>query len=251
VQYHFDDEVMAYASYAKGFKSGGWTTRLTQPIPLGSPAPSFGPETDKTYEVGLKSELLDRRLIVNSAAFYSDYDQIQLTYSQLISPVTQNAGNARIKGLEVEVHSLPTRHLSLDAGLGYMDAKYTEVNYYAQATTGPYLPKTPRLKLSLSPDAHTKLSTGATLRLGVDYTHTSEIYNDVQDTWLLRRPKEDLLNASGAIVSPDGKVTFTVGGLNLTDRRFITTGQVNDAAGVIYGTYNAPREWYATVGVKY
>ncbi len=251
VQYHLDDDIMAYVSYAKGFKSGGWTTRLTQPIPLGSPAPSFGPETDKTYELGLKSELLERRLIIDSALFLSNYDQIQLTYSQLISPVTQNAGNARIKGLEVEVHSLPTRHLSLDAGLGYMDAKYTEVNYYAQATTGPYLPKTPRLKLSLSPDAHTKLSTGATLRLGVDYTHTSEIYNDVQDTWLLRRPKEDLLNASGAIVSPDGKVTFTVGGLNLTDRRFITTGQVNDAAGVIYGTYNAPREWYATVGVKY
>jgi len=251
VQYHFDDEVMAYASYAKGFKSGGWTTRLTQPIPLGSPAPSFGPETDKTYEVGLKSELLDRRLIVNSAAFYSDYDQIQLTYSQLISPITQNAGDARIKGLEIEVQSLPTSHFSLNASLGYMDAKYTEVNRYAQATTGPYLPKTPRLKLSLSPDAHTRLANGATLRLGVDYTHTSEIYNDVQDTWLLRRPKEDVLNASGEIISPNGKATLTVGGANITDRRFITTGQVNDAAGVVYGTYNAPREWYATVGIKY
>jgi iron complex outermembrane receptor protein len=113
------------------------------------------------------------------------------------------------------------------------------------------LPKTPRLKLSLSPDAHTKLSNGATLRLGIDYSHTSEIYNDVQDTWLLRRPKEDLFNVASAIVSPSDKVTLTVGGTNLTNRRFITTGQVNDAAGVIYGTYNAPREWYVTVGVKY
>jgi hypothetical protein len=132
-----------------------------------------------------------------------------------------------------------------------LDAKYTEVNNYAQATTGPYSPKTPRLKLSLSPDAHTKLSNGVTLRLGVAYTHTSEIYNDVQDTWQLRRPKGDLLNASCAIISPNGKATFTVGRANLTNRRFITTGQVNDAAGAVYGTYNAPREWYATVGVKY
>ena len=251
VQYHFDGDVMGYVSYAKGFKSGGWTTRLTQPIPLGLPAPSFGPETDKTYEVGLKTELFERRLIVDSALFLSNYDQIQLTYSQLISPVTQNAGNARIKGLEVEVQSLPTAHFSLDGSLGFMDAKYTEVNYYAQGSTGPYLPKTPRLKLSLSPDAHTRLRNGAALRFRVDYTHTSEIYNDVQDSWLLRRPKEDLFNASWAVISPNGKVTFTVGGVNLTNRRFITTGQVNDAAGVVYGTYNAPREWYATAGMKY
>jgi outer membrane receptor protein involved in Fe transport len=90
-----------------------------------------------------------------------------------------------------------------------------------------------------------------TLRLGVDYTHTSEIYNDVQDTWLLRRPTEDLFNASCAIISPNGKATVTMGGVNLTNRRFITTGQVNDAAGVVHGPYNAPREWYATVGIKY
>jgi hypothetical protein len=59
------------------------------------------------------------------------------------------------------------------------------------------------------------MSNGATLRLGVDYTHTSEIYNDVQDTWLLRRPKEDLFNTSCAIVTPNGKITLTVGGTNL------------------------------------
>jgi iron complex outermembrane receptor protein len=251
LQYHFTDHVMGYFSFAEGYKSGGWTTRLTAPIPLGSTAPSFGPETDKTYEVGLKSELFDRRLVVNSALFVSNYDQIQLTYSQLISPITQNAGNAKIKGAEIEAQSLLGDHLTLNGGLGYMDAKYTEVNQYAQATTGPYLPKTPRLKVSLSPVAHTRLPNDATLRLGIDYTHTSEIYNDVQDTWLLRRPKEDMVNASASIAAPDERVTFTAGAANLTDRRFITTGQENDAAGVIYGTYNAPREWFATIGVKY
>jgi iron complex outermembrane receptor protein len=251
VQYHFTEHVMGYFSFAEGYKSGGWTTRLTAPIPLGSPAPSFGPETDKTYEVGLKSELFDRRLIVNSALFVSNYDQIQLTYSQLISPITQNAGNAKIKGGELEAQSLLGDHLTLNGGVGFMDAKYTEVNEYAQATTGPYLPKTPRLKISLSPTVYTRLPNTATVRLGIDYSHTSEIYNDVQDTWLLRRPKEDMVNASASIVTPGDKVTFTAGASNLTDRRFITTGQENDAAGVIYGTYNAPREWFATIGVKY
>jgi iron complex outermembrane receptor protein len=250
-QYHFTDDVMGYLSYAKGFKSGGWTTRLTAPLPVGAPAQAFGPETDQTYEVGLKSAWLDRQLIVNTAVFLSNYDQIQLTYQISTSPVTQNAGNARIKGAEVEVQSLLGRYFSLNGGIGYMDAGYTEVNPGAAATTGRYLPKTPRLKVSVDPEAHTKLPNGATWRVGVDYTHTSELYNDVQNTPLLERPKLDLVNASTAIVAPNGKVTFTIGGSNITDKRYITTGQPQIAGGVIYGTYNAPREWYATIGVKY
>jgi iron complex outermembrane receptor protein len=250
-QYHFTDDAMGYVSFSKGFKSGGWTTRLTAPLPTGSPAQAFGPESDRTYEIGLKSEWLDKQLIVNTAAFVSNYDGIQLTFQESTSPVTENAGNARIEGLEVEAQSLLGAHFALNGSLGYMDAKYTEVNKFAQATTGSELPKTPKFKVSLSPDAHTKLANGATLRLGVDYTHTSQMYNDVQNTPLLERPKVDFLNASSSILAPNGKVTFTVGGTNLTDKRFITTGQPQIAGGVVYGTYNAPREWYATIGVKY
>jgi iron complex outermembrane receptor protein len=250
-QYHFTDDAMGYVSFAKGFKSGGWTTRLTAPLPPGSPAQSFGPESDRTYEIGLKSEWLDKQLIVNTAAFVSNYDGIQLTYQESTSPVTENAGNARIEGLEVEAQSLLGSHFALNGSVGYMDAKYTEVNVFARGTTGSELPKTPKFKVSLSPEVHDKLPNGATVRLGADYTHTSQMYNDVQNTPLLARPKVDFVNASTSIVAPNGKVTFTVGGTNLTDKRFITTGQPQIAGGVVYGTYNAPREWYATIGVKY
>src|SRR5450631_1959199 len=104
-QFHVTDAIMAYASYAKGFKTGGWTTRLTAPLPAGSGAQTFGPEKDKTYEIGLKSEWFDRNLIVNLATFYSKYDNIQLTYQVSTSPVTANAGNADIKGGELEIQS--------------------------------------------------------------------------------------------------------------------------------------------------
>jgi iron complex outermembrane receptor protein len=250
LQYHFEPGLMAYASYSKGFKTGGWTTRLTAPLPPGAPAQSFGPETDQTYELGLKSEWLDRKLIVNTAAFFSKYDGIQLTYQISTSPVTQNAGNAQIKGLELEFQSLPGSHFSLSGSAGYMDAKYTQISPFAQATTGPVLPKTPRWKAALSPDVHTKLENGATLRLGIDFTHTGEMFNDVQNTPLLGRPKVDMIDASTSYVSPSGKVTFTVGGTNLTDRRYVTTGQPQIAGGVIFGTFSPPREWYATLGLK-
>ncbi len=250
IQYHFDPARMAYFSYAKGFKTGGWTTRLTAPLPLGSTAPAFGPETDQTYELGFKSEWLERRLIANVATFYSKYNGIQLTYQVSTSPTTENAGNAVIKGLELELQSLLGTHFSLAGNVGYMDAYYTEVSRFAQATTGPVLPKTPRWKMSLSPEAHTKIANDATLRLGIDYTHTGAMFNDVQNTPLLSRPKVDMVDASASYVSPSGKVTLTVGGTNLTDKRYVTTGQPQVAGGVVFGTYNAPREWYATIGLK-
>ena len=250
LQYHFDRDLMAYLSYAKGFKTGGWTTRLTAPLPSGSPAQSFGPETDNTYELGLKSEWFDRRLIVNAATFFSKYDGIQLTYQVDTTPVTENAGDAQIKGLELEVQSIVTNHFSLSGSVGYMDAHYTSISPFAIATTGPVLPKTPRWKAALSPDVHTKIANGGTLRLGVDYTFTSEMFNDVQNTALLARPNVNMVDASASYVSPSGKATFTIGGTNISDKRYITTGQPQFAGGVVFGTYDAPREWYATFGVK-
>ena len=181
---------MAYLSYAKGFKTGGWTTRLTAPLPPGSPAQSFGPETDNTYELGLKSEWFDRRLIVNAATFFSKYDGIQLTYQVVTSPVTENAGDAQIKGLELEgsPSSLTTSRSRAVSATWTLTTPGS-----SQFGSSPYdwaavLPKTPRWKAALSPDVHTKIANGGTLRLGVDYTFTSEMFNDVQNTPLLAGP---------------------------------------------------------------
>jgi len=251
VQYHFDPDLMVYASYARGFKTGGWTTRLTAPLPPGSPAQSFGPETDQTYEIGIKSEWLNRQLIVNAAAFYSLYDGIQLTYQISTSPVTQNAGDATIKGLELQTQSRLGEHFSLNGNLGYMDAYYTSINPNAAAFTGPELPKTPKLKVSLSPDAHTSLGNGAVVRAAVDYSYTGHMFNDVENTPLLERHAANMVNALTSLTSPGGKIVLTIGATNLADRRYVTTGQAQIAGGVIFGTYNPPREYYATLGLKY
>ena len=77
------------------------------------------------------------------------------------------------------------------------------------------------------------------------------MFNDVQNTPLLARPAVDSLNASSSLTSPSGRVILTVGGTNITDKRCITTGQPQIAGGVVFGTYNPPREWYATLAFKY
>jgi iron complex outermembrane receptor protein len=97
---HPNEDVMAYGSWSRGYKTGGWTTRLSNPLPF---APDFDEEKAETFEIGVKSTLLDRRLQINAAAFTTKYKGIQLNFQQGVSPVIQNAGDARIKGFEVEL----------------------------------------------------------------------------------------------------------------------------------------------------
>jgi iron complex outermembrane receptor protein len=79
----------------------------------------------------------------------------------------------------------------------------------------------------------------------------SEMANDAINTSLLMRPVTNLLNASLTYASPDDKYEVAFGGTNITDDRFLTTGNQDTTASIIYGTYNPPAEWYVTGRVKF
>jgi iron complex outermembrane receptor protein len=236
---------------SKGFKSGGWTTRLTSPLPPPAVAQSFGPEKDQSYEIGLKSEWFNHHFQANLAGFYSQYDDIQLTYQISTSPVTQNAGNAEILGGELETHTILGGGFSLNANAGYMDAYYTTILAGAAGTTGSKLPKTPKWKLNISPEYDLDLPNDADLRLIASWTHVSSMFNDVQNTPLLARPTVDIFDASVTYVSPDARYEVAVGGTNISNERYLTTGQPQYAGGVVYGTYSAPAEWYLTLRYRF
>jgi iron complex outermembrane receptor protein len=76
------------------------------------------------------------------------------------------------------------------------------------------------------------------------------MFNDGPNTTLLERPQTNMVNAGIHYIPENSKYEFIVGATNLTDDRYITVGSVNYAAGEVVGTYNPPREWYATVRVK-
>lgn len=254
--YQFTDEVMAYASWAKGFKSGGWTTRLSSPWRIGPGyqphEPSFDEEEATTYELGLKTQLLDRRLQLNTAVFATKYDGIQLNVQEFISPTLQNAGNAKIKGAELESTWLVTDDLKLSFMAGYLDSEYDSIAPTAQLaglTIDKKLPKAPRWSASLSPSYTFRLPNQGTLVPRVDWSYTSEQENDTINTPLLRRPDLHLVDASLTYTAPNKAWQIVAGGANLSDKRYIVSGQDNGGAGVIYGTYNPPRQWF--VGVRY
>lgn len=252
-------DLMLYGSWSKGYKTGGWTTRFTNPQ---LEASSFNPEKATTWEVGFKSTLLDRKLQINAAAFTTKFKDIQLNFQVGTSPTIGNAGDATIRGFEVETTFRPIDPLTINASIGYIDAHYTSLTPAVQAVSGPNpfqqgatiggdLPKTPDFKANISPRYELELGNGAKLTLIGDWTHISSLSNDVALTYLLHRPSLDLFNASLMYTFPNDKFTLTVGGTNLTNKRYLVSGANNLAAGVIYGTYNRPAEWYARLGFEF
>jgi len=115
--YRFNPEVMGYVSAGTGYKAGGDSPRpfnAAQAIP-------FGPEYVTTYELGLKTDLAGRRVRFNTAIFYNDFKDAQLVLlscPQYGGPgpcaLPQNAGNAEVTGLEVELTAVPVSGLQFD-----------------------------------------------------------------------------------------------------------------------------------------
>lgn len=139
--YYWQDELMTYVSYGRGYKSGGTNVARINPA-TGAPL-LFDPETSDSYEIGLKGEFFARRLRVNAALYQTDFDDFQENTFVGTGFVLQNAGEIRTRGGELEVTMLPNSRLTLQAGAAYVDAEYK--SFAAGACT--------RTPLSNSPDA--------------------------------------------------------------------------------------------------
>ncbi|MCP1471478.1 iron complex outermembrane receptor protein [Sphingobium sp. OAS761] len=111
--YRPTDDINAYAKVSSGYVAGG--------IADGSP---YGPESLTSYELGLKTELFDRRLRANFAVYYSDYKDLQIQQFLGGRQIFSNAGRARTYGAEAELEARPARGLMLAANLGYQKFDY-------------------------------------------------------------------------------------------------------------------------------
>jgi iron complex outermembrane receptor protein len=270
LNYNINDTTMAYFSYSEGFKSGGWTTRLSTPHLSVDPIPpgtfvnppnalslDFDEETATTYEIGLKSEWLERTLLLNMAGFFSSYDNIQVTKQVGPSPVFDNAGDGEIWGFEAEATWLATDNLSFEGSLGWMDAQYTSIDagvFHANGrdplSTDDTWVNVPEWDLSLAGNYTIPLASGAQLIFRTDWEYTSKLANDLSNTPELIQGEVNYVNASLTYTNPSGNWDLVVGGRNITDERHIITGQHQPAAGMVLGTYNRPAEWFLTLRIR-
>ena len=182
---------------------------------------SFDPEYVWSYEIGLKSEWLDRRFMVNFAAFYNDYSDIQLTSVRAVEGfivvVVENAGEAEMKGFELEFAAQPTEGLLLRGGIGYLDAKYTDLAPGATVSLDSQLVKTPKWTGNLLADYEWSLGDSGTLSIGGDLSYRSSHFNEVTNLPILKQEAYTLLGAHITYKSATGGWSLTAFGTNLTD----------------------------------
>lgn len=131
--YRISPEVMIYATAGTGFKGGGVTARPFDAAQALNG--SFGPETVTAYEVGFKTDLFDRKLRLNVAAFLNKYKDVQLPLISCASlgslapcGARQNAGDGDIKGFEVELMATPVEGLDIDASLSHLDGEWKTID---------------------------------------------------------------------------------------------------------------------------
>lgn len=124
VQYDLNDALMVYASYAQGFKAGGFDE---QNGTLDPAAMSFEPEEVDSYELGLKSAWFDRSMQLNAAIFRNEYDNLQVsTFDGVINFLVTNAASSVAQGLEVDLLWQMSETLRLSFQGAYLDAYYDE-----------------------------------------------------------------------------------------------------------------------------
>jgi len=131
-RYEIDPDVMVFATYSKGFRSGGFNGRVGNLVEAREP---YDTETVDNYELGIKSEWFDNRLRVNANVFYMEYDDKQ---EELQLPddndtgqktVVENAASATLQGVELEFNAFLSENFSLRGNIGYLDTEYDDFQY--------------------------------------------------------------------------------------------------------------------------
>ena len=243
IEYQLNDDTLFYFTYADGYKSGGFNYRYV--VPRAEPL-AFDPETLESFEAGVKWQGLGDRLRINAAGFVSEYSDVQIQLFETGGgPLTQNGGVVDIIGVEVELTAVPHERLLLNAGFGYIDAEYDELNLpttnVAQGISlGHKLANTPETTVNVSAEYSHPLPWGS-LSVRGDYRYTDDLHNDAQNSPFLYQDGYHTVNASLTLSA--GNWEFSVFGTNLTDKRFITSGDSNFGLGFHEANYNRPREF--------
>lgn len=116
------DSLHFYMSATEGYRVGGPNEqRPGRPL-------TYGPDSVWAYELGAKTSWFDNRLVVNTALFYNDWDDIQVSVLRLGTNSTENAGKAHTRGVELEVLAAPIERLQLSVALAYVDARSDTTN---------------------------------------------------------------------------------------------------------------------------
>ncbi len=252
INYRWTPGFMTYASVSTGFRGGGVNPRPFTP----SQALPFGPEKLTAYEIGSKSDLLDRRLRLNLAAFFNVYRDLQLSAAGVINGfsvvIPRNVGLAHVKGVEAELEAHPSEHLLVTASASYLDFEYKDLGTAAGVPGGPCLsckpPLSPTWKLNGGVQYEFPFAGGGTLTPRMDVTYQSMIFNEATNNPRSAQPGYATVDARLTWRAPDHSWEAAVFVTNLTDTfYYYNIFDSQNSFGLISGQPARPREWAVSV----
>jgi iron complex outermembrane receptor protein len=234
-RYAINDDMMVFATYSKGYRSGGFLGRVAG---VESATVPYDPETVDNYELGIKSEWMDNRLRVNANVFYMEYEDKQEEL-QLAEPleatgqktIVTNASSATIYGVELDVQAYITDNFSLRANLGYLDTEYDDFFYEDANNVVDFsdldFRRAPDWTGSLDATYEWEMAGGTAWVRGA-YHFLGEHYTSVDNSPELKNDDQHLVDAS--VNFSINSFTFSVFGRNLLDEDGYTHGY--DVAGL-------------------
>ncbi len=246
LSYRFNDDTLGYLTFATGYKSGGFDQRFVGPTPDHSPS-WYRPESVDSIELGVKTSALDGRLRLNVAIFDADYEDLQIIVRESFNPLTVNAGDARVRGGEVELGWLASDNWEIGFSAGHIDTEYRRLNQPAQ-NSGV------RLDNDLANAPAWSVAAGSAYRFGLgrlgemtarlDWSWQDAEYHDAVNSPQIRQPAFHLVNASLALVPPGERWRITLATRNLLDETYLVTGNsaFDTAAAYVEQVYGRPRE---------
>jgi iron complex outermembrane receptor protein len=251
IDWQITDDILAYGSWSKGYKSGGFISG--RPVSVSQATGVFQPEKVTAYEAGLKADVFDKRLRINMAYFSNDYNNLQLSYLQN-GQYNVATADAKISGFELEATTRPIEGLTLSATLGTLDAKYvnipinpaTGLSYVAGLTLENKLKHSPASEYRLAATYEIPLANRGVLEFNTNYTWADTIYHSVTNNASITSPPYGVLDAQIAYITPNEKWRIALGGKNITDELYWVQGVATFSR-----FYADPAEFYLNVRYRY
>jgi iron complex outermembrane recepter protein len=251
LDHDFTDTIHAYTSYNRGFKSGGYN--VTAP----SLAP-YSPEKLDAYEVGLKTQFFDRRITLNTAGFYYDYSNIQVSRFINGSPQVYNGGAAELYGLDTDLTTRISERFSVTGGLELLHTKFTnfaKADFFnscatpyptvcSLSATGKQLPQAPNASVTVNVDYRVPLPAGE-LNFDVNSSSSSG-YFFAPNNEDRQRPYTVV---NGSVHWANEQYLLSVWAKNITN--VIVPISVNQAPTATAVGYAAPRTFGVTAGIRF
>jgi iron complex outermembrane receptor protein len=233
LDYQVTEAALGYVSVSEGYKSNSFNLQTYNPV-------ANRPEILNAYELGMKSDLHNRRLRVNSAIFLYNIKSPQVLLFENSTTVTSNAGAARVKGAEIEMQAVVTSGLNTRFSATYLDSKYASYGTVgADGTiidgapsgppnlsspfgalplrtvdaTGNYTPQAPKITLSTGFDYTMSTPVGGFI-FNMDYYYNSGFYWEPDN--FLHQNSYGLLDAR-IKYKPTDRFAVAVWGKNLID----------------------------------